>query len=606
MEWPNSMRTKVLNINDKMYLVEKDHRKTDQYELPVVKEKRHSRYDIYPVHNIGDGLIFRGYESLAKELARFSCITLDGYIGIRFEDVKQKLSQCFETLGVHPNWVNVGEALLPCKEVEALVAPYLGGDDPVFGKICPMELAHFFDVGKLAGLGSRNSEGLTIYYGVGASLVPVSAKNVFFDISKNEIQFRSRAGAITNLGARAATDAKEMYKRFYFVDWVVLNKHVNAIKQKIDFFVDGQRSTDITWMEGDVWRKSLTRISTHPIRARPWFEPGAWGGTWIKDNIDGVDKSVINYAWSFELIVPENGIILESSGIMLESTFDSLMFVGGKNILGTDFEKYKYLFPIRFDFLDTFNGGNLSVQCHPRVDYIKDNFGERITQEETYYILDRQHDAVVYLGFQEGVTPEAFRNALEQSRLSNKAIDVEQFIQSFEAKKHALFLIPPGTIHASGKDTMVLEISSTPYIYTFKMYDWLRVDLDGKERPLNIERGMENLVFERAGATVAAELISKPALLEKTDAYELYHLPTHREHLYDVHRFVINTEVLVATNNKAHVLSLVDGANVEVITGGKSVIYKYAETFVIPASAGQYAIRNPGDRPVMVVKAFIK
>ncbi|WP_421893275.1 class I mannose-6-phosphate isomerase [Marinoscillum sp.] len=581
-------------------------RKTQQYELPVKKENKPSGYDVYPTHNIGSGLIFEGYESLARELSNSSHIKIDGYVGVLFEDVKQQLNVAFQKIGIQPKWVNVNDALLSEEEVNQKVEPFLGGDDPIFGKLTHLQLIDFFNSDQLKALASENTVEPVIYYGVGASLVPVSGVNVYFEISKNEIQFRSRAGTVQNLGASNAIDPKVMYKRFYFVDWVVLNKHKQRMKNEIDLLVDGQRSGDITWMKGDDWRKTLSRIVEEPIRVRPWFEPGAWGGTWIKDKIEGLEKDVVNYAWSFELIVPENGVIIESSGLMLEYSFDFLMFMAGQKMLGSDYEQYGFEFPIRFDFLDTFDGGNLSVQCHPRLDYMKANFGENLTQEETYYILDCQNDAKVYLGFQEGVTPSVFQEALESSQKNKEEIKIEEYVQVFDAQKHDLYLIPPGTIHASGTDNLVLEISSTPYIYTFKMYDWLRLDLDGNPRPMNIQRGMENLVFERSGKSVKEELISKPYLLDKSENWELYHLPTHKDHLYDVHRYVIQSEVTINTENKAHVLSLVEGDQIRVTTKHSSKVFKYAETFVIPAATNEYVIENLSPNPALVVKAFIK
>jgi mannose-6-phosphate isomerase class I len=566
-----------------------------------------NQYDIYPSFPVGPGKIHLGYGALADHIAAARQVVIDGYPGVLWENLRVQLDRELRRRGVRTTWRSTAEAVCSADEVNELVAPFLGGDDPLFGRRFTGTLQDFFDAQKLRSLRPDPTAELNILYGCGAAFAGWQGLLVYVDVPKNEIQFRFRAGSIANLGLDRPLDHQAAYKRCYFVDWVAANQHKAALLPRVGLVIDEQRPDEPALIAGADLRAALARMARNYLRVRPWFEPGPWGGQWIRRNIPGLAQDVPNYAWSFELIALENGLILESEGRLLEVSFDWLMYAEHEAVLGDAAADFGVDFPIRFDFLDTVAGGNLSIQCHPRPDYIRRHFGETFTQDETYYILDHEPDSRAYLGFQDDIDPIAFRHALEHSAITNEPVDVDRFVHSVPTHKHDLLLIPNGTIHGSGTGNLVLEISATPYIFTFKMYDWLRLDLDGRPRTLNIGRAFENLDFERRGRRVLDELVSRPRTLREGQGWRVVHCPTHRAHFYDVHRLEFDHSMEVTTDGSCHVLSLVEGRHVLLETAhGLRQRFNYAETFVVPAAAGRYRLISEGGEPVRVVKCFIK
>jgi mannose-6-phosphate isomerase class I len=585
-------------------------RKSSQLLMPVKLNSlgtEKDEYNIYPACSLGRGKIFNGYDSLGQYIAGKKTVIIDGYAGIFWNRIQGSLNKYFAKRGLTVNWVQTSEYLKPAEVIEALVNPFMGAHDAVWGTKCTLSLHDFYELDKLTEQTINNEYDINIVIGTAATWIGWDAPVIYIDLPKNELQFRMRAGSVTNLGTDRVNDPFYMYKRFYFVDWVLLNNYKKQILGKIVLIADGQWPDDINWMQRGDFLTGLNRLSRSVFRVRPWFEPGAWGGHWIREHIKSLNKDVVNYAWSFELIVPENGLVFESDGYLLEVSFDFLMFHNQEQVLGAHAQKFGHEFPIRFDFLDTYDGGNLSIQCHPKLKYIQDNFGETITQDETYYILDCKDKAEVYLGFQESIDPDELRSVLETSQAENKAVEIKNYVQAHTAKKHDLFLIPNGTVHSAGADNLVLEISATPYIFTFKMYDWLRLDLDGNPRPINIDHAFNNLDFSRKGQKVQDELISKPTVIQQGEDWQIVHLPTHREHFYDVHRMEFDSEVKVKTNNQCHVMMLVEGAAISIKTAdGTEHVFAYAETFVVPAAATSYTLTNLGQSRAKVIKAFLK
>ncbi len=579
------------------------YRKSPQPLLPKNKPELPEHLpNIYPTYPVTLGEIQQGFDGLARVLSGMPLVLIDGYGGILWDVLRASL----EGAGLEVNWIFTHDLMKPEDEINMLVEPFLGGDDPIFGTRFTGALSDFFDSSKLDVIDL--SETPTIIYGEGAFLASDTGYRVYVDLPKNEVQYRSRAGSITNLGTSSADHPKKIYKRFYYVDWIALNQHKADYVSHIDLFVDGQDADVPVMLAGDDVRATFQQMVTTVFRVRPWFEPGAWGGQWMKEHIPQLAEDVPNYAWSFEMIAPEQGIILEQAGQMMELSYDWLQYYDNSAVLGDYADNFGYEFPIRYDFLDTIDGGNLSVQCHPKPAFIREHFGEHFTQDETYYIFEDTGHATVYLGFQDGINPDEFRSALETSVADVKELPITDYVQIHPAKKGDLFLIPHGTIHCSGEGSVVLEISATPYIFTFKMYDWLRLDLDGKPRPINIERAYENLNFDYQGDYVKQELISTPQMIQSGDDWQIEHLPTHEHHFYDIQRLTFQSDMDCNTDGSPHIMMVTEGEGVYVDVEGlsKPMRFNYAETFVIPAGAEHYTLGAIGDKPIVIMQSFMR
>jgi mannose-6-phosphate isomerase class I len=309
-----------------------------------------------------------------------------------------------------------------------------------------------------------------------------------------------------------------------------------------------------------------------------------------------------NYAWCFDCVPEENSLLLGLGRHRFELPSVNLVFRHPRQLLGDPVHaRFGDEFPIRFDFLDTMDGGNLSFQVHPLTEFIQEHFGMHYTQDESYYLLDAAEDGTCYLGVKPGADPQAMRRELEAAQAGGPAFNADKYANVWPARKHDHFLIPAGTVHCSGRNTMVLEISATPYIFTFKLWDWGRLGLDGLPRPINIDRGLPNIQWDRDTAFCQRELINRVEPIAEGDGWREERTGLHRREFIETRRHWFTKSVPHDTGGidtgSVNVLNLVEGreAIVESPDGAfEPFVIHYAETFIVPAAVGRYTIRPHG------------
>jgi mannose-6-phosphate isomerase class I len=577
-----------------------------------------SNYDKYPLVRVSDSRddCETGWDAIGRLLkasvrpGRF-VICVECYPGCFEKEIEKQLVSALKPQIV----LRAEECYLPESTIQSLCARDLG-DDPVFAFMGKYELSEFLDERELVKQRSRSRQasGLVVVIGTGAALLAEQWDLlVYCDMARWEIQQRQRAGEITNLGLQNCTErAQAKYKRAYFVDWRVADRLKKNLIPNVDFLLDTNQRDAPKMITGKQHLQGLKNAAHRPFRVVPFFDPGPWGGQWMKEVCD-LPRDTENYAWCFDCVPEENSLLLGFGDVKVEIPSINLVFQNPHELLGEAVHaRFGTEFPIRFDFLDTMEGGNLSFQVHPLTEYIQQHFGINYTQDESYYLLDAGEGGCVYLGLKENIDRQQMMADLLQAQEGTIQFDADKYVNRFPAEKHDHFLIPAGTPHCSGKNSMVLEISATPYIFTFKMWDWGRLGMDGAPRPIHLQHGFRNIQWDRTTPWVEKNLIKVVDPVAKGSGWREERTGLHEREFIETRRHWFTAPVHHSTNGGVNVLNLCAGreAVVESPTGQFSpFVVHYAETFIVPAAVGDYLIRPHGSsegQECATIKAYVR
>jgi mannose-6-phosphate isomerase class I len=578
---------------------------------------RKSNYDKSPATDVA-GPLWKGWPAVIEKLREASgardeagqhIIAAEYYHGVYAGEVSACLKGLAPTL-----FIDMQTLFKTPQAIGAMTAPYMT-DDALFGRRAPFTYADYLDDQKAAACRKQiaQTKGLILIAGHGAAeFCPSPHTLIYVDMSRWEIQQRFRRKEINGLGVADKDDAPSVhYKRGYFIDWIVCDTLKRKRLSRADYWIDTHRS-EPKMITGRTMREGLEKTARQPFRTVPFFDPAPWGGQWMKDVCD-LDREAVNYGWCFDCVPEENSLYLRAGGQLFELPASNLLFHQSRQVLGGPVEaRFGYDFPIRFDLLDTIAGGNLSLQVHPTNQYIRDTFGMYYTQDESYYLLDAAEGATVYLGLKTGVDPEEMIRKLNESNETGKPFAADRYVNRWPARRHDHYLIPAGTVHCAGAGAMVLEISATPSLFTFKLWDWGRLGLDGLPRPVNIKHGAQVIQWERQTGFVRQQLLNRITPISRGDGWEEERTGLHENEFIETRRYWFTKKVPLQTGGGVNVLNLIEGDEIMIESPAglfEPFAVHYAETFVLPACTGEYTLR-PGDssrgKRCGVIKASVK
>lgn len=222
---------------------------------------------------------------------------------------------------------------------------------------------------------------------------------------------------------------------------------------------------------------SNTTGNNKPFLMRPSGKDYLWGGSRLNDDFEKkIDLNPLAETW--ECSTHPEGPCYAVGGAFDEVELAEVIR-RCPQYLGQRHKGLREL-PILVKFIDAKK--DLSVQVHPSDEYAQKYENCQFGKSEFWYVLDASRDARLVYGFRRDCDEETVRKAIENGTIG-------KCLQQIPVKKDDLFFIEAGTIHAIGAGMLVAEIQENSNL-TYRLYDYGRVDKNGKERPLHIDQAL--------------------------------------------------------------------------------------------------------------------
>lgn len=315
----------------------------------------------------------------------------------------------------------------------------------------------------------------------------------------------------------------------------------------------------------------------YPIKFKPRVKERIWGGQAIltkKGKAAGRLSKDKLYGESWDLSSVSGDISVVANGFLKGNNLEEIIEVYMGELVGEKiFEQYGLEFPLLIKYLDC--NDKLSVQVHPD-DTLAEERHNSFGKTEAWYVVDCKPGASIYLGFKDlNLTREEYIAAVAESRL-------EELLNRVEVKPGDVFFIPAGTVHALGAGLEVVEVQQTSDV-TYRIYDWDRVDSEGKSRELHTSLAVDAIDFE-----ADAELLHRKYNLGKGGEAKVIDCNYFSMTLHDVD----GKKELDRSSLDSFVVYIALNGSVRIVADGAEEALAEGEVILIPAEANDIIIEG--------------